>query len=238
MKKTLSKLFILFLFIGVAAFAQNEKEHEVDASFPELSNFHEVIYVVWHTHYPNKDFDGLRSTLNDVNELAGKIYTAALPEFFRDKKTKWEEGVAVFKKSVNDFNEAVKGSDNDALLKAAEEMHAKYEMLVRVLHPVPKQVEHFHLLLYTIYHDFLPNEKWDKIKEVSAELKTRADSIMNSRISKRIEPKKEDFYNAAKELINACQALIEKCESNDPKAIKNAVEFMHTKYQNVEKIFD
>jgi hypothetical protein len=237
-KQILSYSLIFFLVLGLNSFSQQENKHEVNTSVPELSDFHEIIYPIWHTYYPAKDFAGLRSMLNDVNTGAEKIYSAQLPGFYQDKLAKWKNGVEVFKKTVDDFNAAVKGTDDELLLKSAEELHSKYEMLVRLLHPVPKQVEYFHLLLYVIYHDYLPNEKWSELKSVVLDLKTRADSIMNSRISKRIEPKKEQFYTAAKELIASCVSLIEVCNGNDPKAIRNATELMHSKYQAVEKIFD
>jgi hypothetical protein len=44
------------LIIHCPIFTQ-DKEHssEISSSIPELSDFHEVIYPIWHTAYPDKD---------------------------------------------------------------------------------------------------------------------------------------------------------------------------------------
>ncbi len=238
MKNLLSFFIVLAFLFSSIAFAQDEKTTEAEVNVPELNDFHDIIYPIWHTYYPEKDYAGLRGTLEEVNTRAEKVYSAKLPGFYQEKMDKWNKGVEKFRGAVNSFAAAVKGADDEALLKAAETMHAEYEVLVRVLHPVPKHVENFHKMLYVIYHDITPNEKWEDLKGVVTGLKTRADSITVIKLSKRFESKKEAFNAAANELVSACETLIKVVQTNEPKAMKDAVEFMHTKYLGVEKIFD
>ncbi len=230
---------ISFLFsINFNLFAQEEYEHEIDSNVPVLAAFHEVIYPIWHTAYPEKDYDALRSFVPEVNKFAKNIYEAKLPGILRDKETKWKEGVAVFKKSVDDYNKAAEESDNQKLLDAAEVMHAKYEMLVRIIRPVLKEVDEFHKVLYIIYHKYLPDKKYENIGSICDDLKTKVDTMLHAKLPKRLEAKTNEYQKAVNELIESVNNLCSVLKGKDSKTIDTAVESMHTCYLNVEKIFD
>lgn len=243
LKKLNSLILSILLLFSLNVIAQEHQEcaddqKETESKVVELDAFHEVIYPIWHTAYPEKDYNALRSYLPEVNKLADAIYKAKLPGILRDKTAKWKEGVKAFKKSVDDYNKACEGTDNEALLKAAEEMHAKYEMLVRIIRPVLKEVDAFHKVLYVIYHKYLPDKKYNEISKVSNDLKVKAEAITKAKLSKRLESRTEAFNKASEELLQSVDKLIKVSKSKKGKAIEDAVEEMHTKYQNVEKIFD
>lgn len=234
---SLSLLAILFVF-NLNLFAQEEYEYEIDSNVPELAQFHEVMYPIWHTAYPEKDFAALRNFNEEVSALAQKIYDAKLPGILRDKEAKWQKGIADFKNSIEAYSKACSGEDDQLLLDATEEMHTKYEMLVRTIRPVAKEVDAFHKVLYVIYHKFLPDKKYDKIKEVGEELKLKSEAMLNAKLSKRLEVKTEAYQEAVKNLIESVYKLNDVLKTDDSKAIDDAVESMHAKYVNVEKIFD
>ncbi|MGZ5454957.1 MAG: hypothetical protein ACXWHJ_12065, partial [Candidatus Aminicenantales bacterium] len=96
--------FVLLAAAAVPAMAQ-----ETESAVPELSAFHEVIYPIWHTAYPDKDIAMLKSLVPQVNELAGKVYAAKLPGILRDKQVKYDAGLAEFRASVEAYNAAAKG---------------------------------------------------------------------------------------------------------------------------------
>jgi hypothetical protein len=73
---------------------------ETESAVPELAAFHEVIYPIWHTAYPDKDIAMLKSLVPQVNELAAKVFSAQLPGILRDKQAKYDAGLAEFRKSV------------------------------------------------------------------------------------------------------------------------------------------
>ena len=142
------KIFLVglcFVFsISFNLFSQQEmKVAETESNIPELEQFHEIIYPIWHTVYPAKDYAALRSYAKEVNNLSKKIYSAKLPGILRDKKTKWEKGLIEFKKSVAEYNKQADGTNDAALLKAAEGLHSNYEMLVRIIRPVSKRLTNF-----------------------------------------------------------------------------------------------
>jgi hypothetical protein len=230
-----SFLLTFSLCLSGTVTAQTE---ETESKVPELTAFHEIIYPIWHTAYPEKDYEALRSYVPEINRLAGDLYEATLPGILRDKKAKWEKGIEELKKTVEEYNQAATEEENEVLLNAAEELHAKFEMLVRIIRPVLKEVDDFHKVLYVVYHKYLPNKQYDEIKKASSELIQKAEAITKATLPKRLESKAEDFAVAVQELVEATKMLSETCQQGDEGSIEKAVDHLHTKYQNLEKIFD
>lgn len=230
---------ILFIAINSFSFAQDSSlVHETSSSVPELIEFHDVIYLIWHEAYPNKDYEALRGYVNEINQQAAKVYDAQLPGILRDKEEKWKEGLVELKKAVDDYNITAEGSDDEQLLNAAETLHSKFEMMIRIIKPVLKEVDEFHKVLYVIYHKYLPEKDFDNIKAVSEDLQQKAVAITEAKPTKRIEPKIEQFNTAANELLTATNKLVEVCRSDDNTAIETAIDNVHTKYQKLESVFD
>lgn len=231
--KSFMVITILFLLSSLLN-AQEIDKHEIDSSVPELDNFHEVIYPIWHTAFPEKNYDMLRGFLAEVNDLASKIYSAKLPGILRDKQAKWDAGIKTFKAAVDAYNTAVNGTDNQALLDAAEKMHADYEMLVRTIRPLTKEIDEYHKLLYVVFHKYMPENDFTAIKNIANEMITKSEAIKTGKTTKKIESKKADFDKAVDELILETKTLLNVNQDN----FKSIVNKVHTKYANLEKIFD
>jgi hypothetical protein len=234
MRKRPAIIFALIVLVsGFAAFAQ-----EMESSVPELEAFHEIIYPIWHTAYPEKDISSLKGFVPEINKLAGRIFEAKLPGILREKDAKWQAGLAEFKKSVEAYNAAAKDADDQALLNAAEVLHARYEMLVRTIRPVLKEMDDFHKVLYVVFHKSLPDKKFAEIKAVSGDLKSKAETVVKAALPKRIEAESAAFQAASADLLMAALELETACRGDDNAAIESAVLTLHTKYQALEKIFD
>jgi NADH dehydrogenase/NADH:ubiquinone oxidoreductase subunit G len=237
--RTLAGVLIGFLLLaGIAAWAQTPEAQETESSVPALTAFHEIIYPIWHTAYPDKDCAALRRFAPEVKNLAEKIYGANLPGILRDKQAKWDQALAELRKSVDAYLAAAAGTDDAALLDAAETLHARYEMMVRTIRPVLREVDAFHKTLYVVYHKYLPNNDFRKIAEVSADMLVQAEAITKASLPKRLESKAQAFSAASQELQEATAALVDASKSDEGKAIAAAVEKVHIKYQALEKIFD
>ncbi len=236
-KFIISAIFLFFapLILSASTSAQAE---ETESRVEELSEFHEIIYPIWHTAYPEKDYAALREYVPEVNRLAKNVFDAKLPGILRDKQAKWDAGLEQFKKAVEDYNKAAEGNDDQVLLDAAEALHAKFEMLVRLIRPVLKEIEEFHKVLYVVYHKYLPNIEFDKIKEVNDDFIQKAKAITEATLPTRLEAKTDEFTAAAAELLKAAENLKKTCATQDADAIEKAVDHLHTQYQNLEKIFD
>jgi hypothetical protein len=234
MTKRLSALILILAFLAVGGILAQETE----SSVPELSAFHEIIYPIWHTAYPEKDIAALKSYVPQVNELAAKIYSAKLPGILREKEGKWQAGVAEFRKSVEAYNAAAKGTDDQALLDAAEKLHMRYEMLVRALRPVLAEMDAFHKVLYVVYHKYLPDKKWDDVRKAAPEMKAKAEAVAKAQLPKRLEAKSEAFKSAAAALVEATAELESLGSGGDGAVLEKAIDKIHVKYQALEKVFE
>ena len=242
MKNRFNIFLVLFLFLFLGPFclsaSSSIQAEETESTVEELSEFHEIIYPIWHTAYPEKDYAALREYVPEVNRLAKNVFEAKLPGILRDKKAKWDEGLEELKKAVEDYNKAATGEDDQALLDAAEALHAKFEMMVRLIRPVLKEIDEFHKVLYVVYHKYLPNKEYANIRSVSDDMILKAEAITKAMLPKRLEGKTEEFSVAVKDLLEASKKLKATCLTENTDLIEKAVEFLHTKYQNLEKIFN
>lgn len=240
MKTTINFIFFTFLLLTLPLFSQ-EDEHssEINSSVPELSEFHEVIYPIWHTAYPEKNYEMLKEMLPQVNEGAEKIFEAKLPGILRDKQDEWDKGVAKLRASVDEYNKAMKGNDEPAMLSAAEELHSNFEMLVRIIRPVTKEIDAFHQVLYMIYHHYWPNKNMEEFGKAVDDLDMRAAELTNCVLPKWATDKTEPFVEHAQKLYESTKTLKAlKDEKADTADLDKALENVHTNYVNLEALFD
>ncbi len=234
----MKKIIYFFIAFTITILAQEDQKHEVSSEVKELSDFHEVIYQIWHTAWLEKNVAMLKSLLPEVEEGFTKIRNAELPGILRDKKEKWNEGLSKLQLTVDDYKTASEKNDSVALLNAAEKLHMQYEGMVRIIRPVLKEVDAFHQVLYLVYHYYLPEYDLEKIKSSALEMKTKMEALNNAQLSQKQKPKEEKFNSARKELNEAVIALNEIISSNDKEKITAAVDKVHTKYGELERVFE
>lgn len=231
----ISFLSILFVWQGMAI---DLTATDTETRVPALMDFHQVIYPIWHQAYPEKDYAALRGFVKEINERFTRIEQAELPGILRHRRTAWDQGLANLKKSVEDYNRAAAGNDNQKLLDAAEELHMRYEMMVRVILPVLKEIEEYHKVLYVVYHKYLPEKNFDNIKNTAPEMVSLAEAITRAKLMNRLEAKQKEFNRLAGRLLQETQILATTCESGDNSAIMKDVETAHTAYMNLVELFE
>ncbi len=73
MKKIYVLLFIALSLITINVNAQNTIDStEITSSVPELYQFHDVIYVIWHEAYPAKDIAALKGMVEKIQTYMEK----------------------------------------------------------------------------------------------------------------------------------------------------------------------
>lgn len=235
----MKKILVLLLVVVFAFPMYAQHENEVSSDVPELSEFHDVIYQLWHVGWPEKDTKLLKSLLPEIEKGLEKIGRVQLKGILQDKAVKWSDGLKELNTTVSDYKSAVEKDDTQMLLDAAEKLHTKYEMLVRVVKPMVKEVDAFHQVLYMLYHYYAPEYNFDKIKEAAGEMKVKMVDVMSSKLSKRLEPRIEKFDFARKELDKAVNEFNDVVAKSDNKeAVVAAVDKVHHLYQELEKVFD
>jgi len=243
MKKNLLLTVLILLLFSFNARSQQYQidSSEINWSVPELVKFHDVIYLIWHEAYPSKNITQLKGFVGDIKSAMEGINSAKLPGIVREKEMKWKEGLAEFNKSAQDYYNSAEGTDDQAMLNSAEILHSKFEMMVRILKPVLKEVDEYHKILYVIYHKYTPDKKYNDINNVIDDLISKAEALVNypaDKLEKKLGAKSEDCKLRAKSLYTATVSLKEALKTQNPASIDAAIENMHSKYQNLEKIFD
>ena len=219
--------------------AQQEKNHEVNSEVKELTEFHDIIYQIWHTGWPQKDIKLLISFTPDVEKGFDRIRNVELSGILRDKKSKRDEGLKKFRINVEMYKGAAAKNDSVRILDAAEKLHMQFEALVRIVKPVLKEVDAFHQELYMLYHYNMPEYDYMKIQKSAVVLKAKMKDLMKAQLSERMQAKKDSFEKCKTELNTAVDMLSEVMVKGDDKtAINTAVDAVHSKYQELEKVFD
>lgn len=234
----MKKLIVIFLFMFLSFPVLAQHEHETSSDVPELTEFHEVIYQLWHTAWPEKNISMLKSLLPDIQKGIDKINSVELKGILRDKKPKWEEGLKKLNDCVVAYKAAIDKDNTQAILDEAEKLHALYEGLVRVVKPMVKEVDAFHQVLYMLYHYYAPEYNLTKIKEAAAEMKAKMEDVMKAQLSKRLEARTDKFNLSRTELELAVNEFNDVVAKGNKEAILKSVDKVHNKYQELEKVFD
>lgn len=237
----LSKIFTVILLIilfAIPTFSQTQIDSaEIRSEVPALDQFHDVVYPIWHVAYPSKDFAALRSYVDDIDSGAQKIYEAKLPGILRDKQEMWDKGVDEFKVAVEEYKKIAGEKNDDMMLKAAENLHTKYESLVRIIHPVLPELDQFHQVLYMIYHKYLPQEDYKQIYILSDDLVNKAEALTNATLRTNDEKVQKNFKNYSIKLLHSAVKLREQLKSGNYETVKYGVEDVHRVYEKIESLF-
>lgn len=232
-------IFVLIVVISAPLFSQETMDStEIIAEVPAVDQFHDVIYPIWHVAYPSKDYAALRSYVDDIDKGAQKIYDTQLPGILQDKQEIWNKGVDEFKVTVEEYKKLAADKDDEMLLKAAENLHSKYESLVRIIHPVLPELDQFHQVLYMIYHKYLPQEDYQQIYLVSDDLVEKSEALTKTKLNTEDAELQKKFDNYTAQLFHSSQKLREQLKSNNYEMVKLGVEDVHRIYQKIESLFE
>jgi hypothetical protein len=238
-KRALIALVIaLPLAFCVGVLAQAQATHEVSTSVPELTTFHDVIMPMWHTAYPAKDYAALRKIAKDVEAGVAKIAAAKLPPILHEKQAAWDKGVAELKAAAAGYAKAAAGTDDKALLLAAENLHTLYEAQGQIIRPVVPEMNEFHQTLYVVQHTYVPEKKWGEVCKMSGDLQSKAEALAKVTLPKRVEAKGEAFKKETGQLVADAKSLVAACKANQPAGIEKATGTLHSRYESLGKIFE
>jgi hypothetical protein len=237
----LLSFLVSVLFYSPVSFAQIIIDPaEITSEVPELSDFHKIIYPMWHNAYPAKDYNALKGFAPQIKTSVESINGAKLPGILREKEAEWKNLLDELNISAQNYYNAVNSNDNDALLIAAERLHSIYEKMNRVIRPVIKEIDDYHQTLYIIYHKLYPDEKFDEIAGLTNDLVIKAEAIMSyprDRLEQRLGDNITKFDVSAKHLFNATIGLKEALNGDDSEKKNEAVESLHTAYQDLDAVF-
>ena len=213
-------------------------EEELQASVPELGNLHEVVYPLWHTAYPNKDYQMIKELLPQADDLVAKLDAAKLPGILREKQADWDKGKTVLKTALKDLHAAAEKDEKEMMLKQVEAFHAAFEGLVRTIRPIVPELEAFHQELYKLYHYYAPEYDLAKIREATTAMQEKIPPLKKAQLSKRVAERQKDFDAAVVELEKAVGELAKTVKTDDKDNVLKAVEVTHSAYVKTQEVFD
>lgn len=211
---------------------------ETSTTVPALTEFHTVIFKIWHTAWPNKDYDMLMALVPDIEKGVAGVAKAELPGILREKKAAWTAGVEKLQAVAKEYRTAAEAKQQQSLLDAAEKLHSQYESLVRVLRPPLKELDDFHAVLYMLYHYYMPQDSLAQVRAAVDQLREKMTLLNNATLPARLRDKETSFTAARGRLDKALTELASTMSSNDSRKIKAAVEEMHTRYEALAKALE
>ena len=239
--KQVSLMFLILVLTCQPLLAQEplkDRTAETSATVPALRKFHTVIFKIWHTAWPNKDDAMLIALFPEVEKGVMEVAHAELPGILRDKQAAWKTGIEKLQTIVKEYKAAIETKQKQPLLDAAENLHAQYEALVRVIRPPLKELDDFHAVLYMIYHYYMPQNSLEEIKGSIGKLQEKMVALNNAVLHPRMKGKEEPFRVARNQLDQAVGDLAVVVRSNEIRKIKTAIETMHTNYKTLEHVFE
>jgi hypothetical protein len=242
MKKILSfSILLALLFISASLFSQVKIDSvEITASVPELNDFHEIIYPMWHNAYPAKDISALKGFVPQIKTSIAAINKAELPGILKDKETDWNKQLNELNSAAEDYYSAAEKNDDKALLDAAEKLHYNYEMMNRVIRPAIQELYEYHQILYVIYHKLYPEKKYDEMIPMVNEMALKSEALVKypqDKLKRRLGDKTALFDAASMELYKSTLSLKEALTNDDPRKKDEAIQQVHAGYQKLESVF-
>lgn len=238
----ISACLILILLTTIAATNARATEmppaDETRAQVPALTAFHEVIYPLWHDAWPAKNVQMMKDLLPEVQKHVRAIREAELPGILRDRKGAWDEGVKALVEIAGRYEKAAAANDEKGLVNAVEEIHARFESLVRVVRPAMKELDAYHVELYRVYHKMMPAKDLAGVRAASEEMAKKCQALAAAPLPKRFAAREAEFRAEFGSLCSATSALKEAAAGQDADRVAKAVEAAHTQYQKTEKLFE
>ncbi len=227
-------ILLAIILMPVFLLAQAEEKHVENPDVPQLKEMHHYIYQMWHKGYPEKDIALLKTLYPDLQEQYQNLENVEFPEKWQDRQMHWNEGLSQMKNSLDSYQMAMESGDEEALLDATRKLHDDFERLVRIVNPPIPEIDDFHKTLYHVYHDYLPEKKWDKLRESIDEFSTKMAAIEKVSLPKWMSENEAKFDEARKNLSEAVDRLVKLKDSEDTGKLETAVEELHSAYVNLE----
>lgn len=199
-----------------------------------IETFHTAMAPCCHELIPQGKIAEARAAIPQMTAASKEIaeyspgctYGKSLLEAYEAKRT-------VFLNSMAELEEATKNPDDEAFKAAFDKMHKAFEQMNGVLYMRPEGIEEFHNVLLTIWHDYLPAEKYDEIKGTMPELLKTAENLTKIKLDEQLIDKQEAFSNNAQKIYKCAQDLEKACEEDNGEKIAETTKALHESYVNL-----
>lgn len=231
-------LILLFLLAPAFVEAADVGASETETGVPALYEFHDVIYPLWHTAWPDRNTAMMKELLPEVHRHVEAIRAVELPGILRHKREAWTAEVARLDEILADYDAAAEADDAAGLADAVEEIHSQFERMVRLVRPRMKELDAYHVVLYRIYHHEAPAKDLEAVRSSSGDLVDRCDVLARAEVPDRFADRSTELTTSFRSLCSATRKLAESALGDDWDAVASAVETVHDRYREAEAAFD
>ena len=235
MRRIVPVLFALWFAVA----APPALPQETESAVPELEAFHEVIYPIWHTAYPEKDIAALKGFVPEIERLAGRRLRGQAPRHPQGQGSEVAGragGVPEVRRSLRRGGQGTgrsgpsrrRGGPPRPIRDAGQDDPPRPQGDGRVpqgplcrLSQVPSRTG-----------------SSERYRAASPDLEAKAGAVAKATLSKRMESRAERFQAAAADLVAAAASLAAASRGTDDAAVEKAVLALHEKYVALEKVFD
>jgi len=211
---------------------------ETRAEVPELTAFHGVIAQLWHGAWPAKDYTQMKDLLPQVEQGVTSLEGATLPGILRDKQAAWDEELASLKQTVGRYRAAAASGENQALADAVEALHARFESMVRLIHPAMPELDAYHVVLYRIYHYLAPGRDLPGLRAAAGELSDRCVDLRTAPVPKRYEETRDRLATEVAALCERTDRLRLAADGEVWDPVEPALGDVHSQYLAVAGLFE
>jgi hypothetical protein len=229
---------IVCFWAGAGLWGTPQRPADATARVPALESFHEVIFKIWHEAWPSKNVSMLRQLAPDVEKGINAVASAKLPGILRKKQTAWNEGISKLQSAGSEYQSAVAAKDDGRLMAAAENLHSRFEALMRITRPALRELDEFHSVLYMLYHHYMPENDAKNIRLSAAELKQKMAALNAAKLPENFKQREPEFQNAKAKLSKSVDDLESSTGSNNDKLIKEKIQTLHSNFEALVKILE
>jgi flagellar motility protein MotE (MotC chaperone) len=238
-----SVLSFSVFFVGCKKEAETKKEQapSIEMKRPRvegIKEFHEVLFPVWHEFLPNGDYESIRKSVPEFQKSKEILMKVELPLFYQHVKDDFEKKREELALSIEKLDSVAQTKDDKKLEKAVENMHSAFEQMARVLAPRMKELEQFHLVLYPLWHEAMPNKDYQAIKSAIHSLESKMDALMKAEIPEDFKDIETPIIEKREALGKAVENLANVCRQNKDEKIIDKLTQMHESFRALDEVFE
>jgi hypothetical protein len=203
-----------------------------------LKEFHEVLFPVWHEFLPNGDYESIRKAVPEFKKSMETLKKAELPLYYQHVKGDYEKKREELALSIERLDAVAQTGDDEKLAEAVENMHSAFEQTARVLAPRMKEIGDFHLVLYPLWHEAMPNKDYQAIKASIPSLESKMDALMKAQVPEEFKDIEPQIIEKREALRKSVEDLANVCRKNKDKEIVDKLTQMHDSYRALDSVFE
>lgn len=203
-----------------------------------MTEFHEVLYPVWHSYLPDGDYQSIRQAIPEFKRTTGILMETELPQYYHTVKDDFEAKRQNLALAVEELESVAQSGDDKKLAKAVEGMHTAFERMARVLAPRIRELDEFHLVLYPLWHQAMPNKDYQAVKAAIPSLEKRLADLMRAQLPQRSKGTEPQFLEKREALSQAVHELADVCRQDEDEKIFDSLTQMHEAYRALDHVFE